>query len=254
MSKTKKYLMLLAAIGLIATAAGGVGTFATFNAQVTNGGNTFATGSLALSTEANNDVGTLCYSYNGSGNVNGACGAVIATSPAGQEPGGSVFTGTVVVKNEGTLPASTFKLFSPSSTDCVDSQVTALGSLNDTTGNPLCHALVMYVQETAQSGGGTNTYCWYGYSADSNQTCSSDTTTLDSNATNTIADFDTNHTSSAPVELFPLTSNGVHANSGVELAAGASRTFEIGIYLPTAAGNAVQALKSTFGFDWRLDQ
>lgn len=48
MSKTKKYLMLLAAIGLIATAAGGVGTFAGFNAEVTNSGNSFATGTLIL--------------------------------------------------------------------------------------------------------------------------------------------------------------------------------------------------------------
>lgn len=48
MSKTKKYLMLLAAIGLIATAAGGMGTFASFNAEVTNSGNSFATGTLIL--------------------------------------------------------------------------------------------------------------------------------------------------------------------------------------------------------------
>jgi predicted ribosomally synthesized peptide with SipW-like signal peptide len=46
--KTKRYLMLLVAVGLIAVAAGGSGTFASFNAETTNTGNTFATGTLIL--------------------------------------------------------------------------------------------------------------------------------------------------------------------------------------------------------------
>lgn len=50
MSKTsiKRYLMLLGAIGLVAVASGGAGTFASFNAEVTNSGNSFATGTLIL--------------------------------------------------------------------------------------------------------------------------------------------------------------------------------------------------------------
>jgi hypothetical protein len=44
----KRYLMLLAAIGLVAFASGGAGTFASFNAEVTNTGNYFATGTLIL--------------------------------------------------------------------------------------------------------------------------------------------------------------------------------------------------------------
>lgn len=53
--RIKQYLTLLLAIGVIAViATGGGGTFASFNAEVTNGGNTFATGSLIL----NNTHGT----------------------------------------------------------------------------------------------------------------------------------------------------------------------------------------------------
>jgi hypothetical protein len=52
--RTKQYLMLLMVIGLVSVAAGGVGTFASFDAEVTNSGNYFANGSLVL----NDDGGT----------------------------------------------------------------------------------------------------------------------------------------------------------------------------------------------------
>ena len=38
--RVKQYLMLLTVIGLIAVAANGAGTFASFSAQTTNAGNT----------------------------------------------------------------------------------------------------------------------------------------------------------------------------------------------------------------------
>ncbi|MCW2975673.1 MAG: hypothetical protein JWM06_954 [Actinomycetia bacterium] len=46
--KTKRYLVMLSAIGLIAVGLGSAGTFATFNAETTNNGNYFATGTLLL--------------------------------------------------------------------------------------------------------------------------------------------------------------------------------------------------------------
>lgn len=62
--RIKQYLLLLLAIGVIAVVASGSGTFASFNAEVTNGGNTFATGSLIL----NNTHGTTtCTSAFGTG-------------------------------------------------------------------------------------------------------------------------------------------------------------------------------------------
>lgn len=46
--RVKQYLMLLTAIGLVAIASGGSGTFASFSAEVANPNNTFATGTLYL--------------------------------------------------------------------------------------------------------------------------------------------------------------------------------------------------------------
>jgi predicted ribosomally synthesized peptide with SipW-like signal peptide len=58
-TKTKRYLMLLAAVGLIAAGLGGTGTFASFTAETTNAGNYFATGTLFLH---NNGGTTTCTS------------------------------------------------------------------------------------------------------------------------------------------------------------------------------------------------
>ena len=44
----KRYLMLLSAVGLLAIGTSGSGTFATFNAEVSNPGNYFATGTIFL--------------------------------------------------------------------------------------------------------------------------------------------------------------------------------------------------------------
>jgi hypothetical protein len=65
--KTKRYLMLLVAVGLITVAAGGSGTFATFNAQVSNNNNVFTSGTLFLHNTVN---GTTCGSESASNNVN----------------------------------------------------------------------------------------------------------------------------------------------------------------------------------------
>ena len=59
-TKTKRYLVLLAAVGLVAAALGGTGTFASFTADVTNSGNTFQTGTLLLSDSVNS--ASACFS------------------------------------------------------------------------------------------------------------------------------------------------------------------------------------------------
>jgi hypothetical protein len=67
-NRTKQYLMLLTVAGLIAIVGGaGSGTFASFNAEVSNTGNYFATGTLVL-----NDKGgtTTCTSAADSANAN----------------------------------------------------------------------------------------------------------------------------------------------------------------------------------------
>ncbi|MGH3008903.1 MAG: hypothetical protein ACRDLM_05780 [Gaiellaceae bacterium] len=62
----KQYLMLLLAVGVIAVSLSGAGTFATFNAEVANTNNTFATGTLYLHQTAS---GT-CTSESSSSNSN----------------------------------------------------------------------------------------------------------------------------------------------------------------------------------------
>lgn len=119
--KTKRYLMLLVAVGLIAVAAGGSGTFASFNAETSNTGNTFASGTLLLH---NNGGTTTCTSEADSGNLN-------VTSPTGCDTlftypsitPGTLYTANLKLSNAGTLDASGIK-FALGSTGCVEAKPT----------------------------------------------------------------------------------------------------------------------------------
>jgi len=76
MSKTnlKRYLMLLGTIGLVAIAAGGSsGTFASFNAEVTNSGNSFATGTLVLNDSGGTNTCTSAGAVSNNNNSNNGC-------------------------------------------------------------------------------------------------------------------------------------------------------------------------------------
>src|SRR5947209_4962893 len=86
--RIKQYLMLLSVIGLVAIASGGSGTFASFSAEVTNGGNYFATGSLFLH---NTSGGTTCTSESSSTNLNNGtngdtCATLFTVSLTDQNP------------------------------------------------------------------------------------------------------------------------------------------------------------------------
>lgn len=67
--RIKQYLMLLTVIGLVSIASGS-GTFASFNAEVTNNGNTFATGSLYLHDTVVDVNNTACMSESTPSNSN----------------------------------------------------------------------------------------------------------------------------------------------------------------------------------------
>jgi predicted ribosomally synthesized peptide with SipW-like signal peptide len=108
-TKTKRYLMLLAAVGLVAAALGGTGTFASFNAETTNTGNYFATGSILLHNSANG--GTECTSEANSSNTNN-CTALFQVPLTGTA---SVKEATLALTNAGTLdsPQITFEAPAP---------------------------------------------------------------------------------------------------------------------------------------------
>jgi hypothetical protein len=86
-------------------------------------------------------------------------------------------------------------------------------------------------------------------------------TGLDSNYTSdTMSNFDIgHHWAGGKLELYPVQSNGTlnTATGHVDLPAGTTRTFYVGVYLPKQSGkvqNPLQGLTSTFGLSWHLDQ
>lgn len=87
-------------------------------------------------------------------------------------------------------------------------------------------------------------------------------TSLNSDTTDTISNFDTLHPVGGRIQLVPVLSNGnLNTNATVQLShfntGNYSRTFYVGLYLPVPAGsnqNPLQGLSSTFGLTWHIDQ
>ncbi len=91
---------------------------------------------------------------------------------------------------------------------------------------------------------------------------------LNSDTTDTISNFDTAHNQIGSIQLYPISANGTaNTNALVELnragtansatQPGATRYFYVGVYLPAPPGtsqNQLQGLMSTFGFNWHIDQ
>lgn len=110
--RVKQYLMLLAALGVVAVAlGGGSGTFASFNAQVSNQNNVFATGTLFLHQQPFG--GNLCRSEDNGAtnlNVNVNCDVLFGSSNAFNLKPGQQVTAKIDLSNAGTINASTFTL------------------------------------------------------------------------------------------------------------------------------------------------
>src|SRR5207237_9669560 len=114
MNFKKRVLLTLGTVGVAAAATAG-GSFATFNAQTTNPGNTFATGTLVMSNKVN--AATACLSTGGGNtntNVNATCDALFNLTV--KKPGDSG-TANLTVKNEGSLDATALKTFATGCTD-----------------------------------------------------------------------------------------------------------------------------------------
>lgn len=118
--KTKRYLMLLAALGIIAIAAGGgAGTFAGFNATVANQGNVFATGTLFL--HGQKQSGNICRSEANASNTNTTCEVLIDSSANG---GGDTAFANIKLTNAGSLNATGLTL----TTTCDDTGVPVIAT------------------------------------------------------------------------------------------------------------------------------
>lgn len=222
MNLKQKVLMSVGTLGVAAAVAAG-GSFATFNAQTSNAGNTFANGTLVMSNTVNS--GTACLSTAGGStdtNVNNNCGALFNLTV--KKPGDSA-TANLEIKNEGSLDAAALKSFA---TGCVDAN--ASGESYHGGGLP-CSAVQLYIQQT-DSSFAAKTACLYGGATVPNTCDFSDTS-------KTIGDFASTHTDSA---------SGLTVGSG--LVHGTSDYFVIGVKLPSSADNSYQGRQATVGLSW----
>ena len=213
--------MTFGTLGVAAAVAGG-GSFATFNAQTTNPGNTFATGTLVMSNKVN--AGTACLSTAGGSTDTNANNCDAAFNLSVKKPGDSG-TANITLKNEGSLDAAALSLFSSACTNADASGETYHG-----TGGP-CSKVQFYVQEYTSSSFATVSTCLYGGTTVAN-TC----------------DFsDTSKTLGAFATAYP--------NSGTSLSlggmtAGTSRFIKVGVQLDSTANNSYQGRKASIDLTW----
>jgi hypothetical protein len=222
----KKVLFSVLIVGVTAATAGS-GVAASFNAQTTNAGNTFATGTLTLSDTAN---GTVCLSTSGVANVNSNCNAVVDGSLL-HVPGDAV-TASFVIENTGTLTTPNLSIFTSA---CVDADTSTTSAYHGA-GSP-CSTLNFYLQEWTgglPGAGGAASACWLG--GGTAATC---------DATFTLAQ--------------PLTALTAHSSLATKLPligafTSGKRYFTMGFQLPVSAGNALQGRAASVDFTWHLDQ
>jgi hypothetical protein len=138
----------LAAVLLSVTMSG---SLAGFTAQITNSNNNVTTGALTMQETSG---GTTCNSTDGSVSSNSfTCSTINKYGGAVLVPGtgaASTSTASVVIKNTGTVAASTFTLAPTACTQTTPSSTT--GSATD-----LCSKLFLTVTDTNSTGGATTT-------------------------------------------------------------------------------------------------
>ena len=149
---SKTYLKLLIVVGLLAVIGGGAGTFATFNAEVTNPGNTFANGTLFLRTRS---AASACTT--GGGNTNTTEQRRLRTY---------LFSTTL---SDGVSDGANLKLNNAGTIDASDMLNLTVGELRRREqhaetfhGTELCADLQLSVQETNDAAPHQCVKCWYG--------------------------------------------------------------------------------------------
>jgi hypothetical protein len=217
--RAKQLLVSAMAVGGLSFFAAG-GTFGLLSSQESNKGASISSGTLTLSNVVN--AGTACFSYGGPaspGNVNNTCQALVVSSSLNYP--GQPRTATVTVTNNGSLDASDLSVYMPSCTNVATPLAPNPGG-----GNPCASGgAQLYIQETV----GTTNTCLYPAAAGA---CSFVASTL---------------------YLFAL--NRSTAASALHLGAtahGLTRTFTIGLQLPSDAANTLQGQAAQFGLTWRI--
>jgi hypothetical protein len=236
--------MLLTAVGVIAVAANGAGTFASFSAETTNAGNSFATGTLLLSNKVPSQ--SICYSNEGAANARGCSAVVTGTELV---PGDTV-SNSVTIKNEGTLDSSNLLLYLPDTQTVVDAaHGDTVNCVNTTTGTfsgsdalahtgDVCGNIKVSVEvDTDLGDSNTATSCAVGVA---------------------VGGTDPNQNSCDPAQGESLSSYSGSGNAFDfgPLASGDATNYKIYLYLPDTAGidNTFQGRTATFDLTWHIDQ
>ncbi len=236
-NRFKQFLMLLTAVGVVAIAAGGgTGTFASFSAEVTNPGNTFASGTLYLHdtsgvTTCTSESATTGPNFNvnpGDG-TNGSSCAVLFTAASFQ---GGPITAHLALNNPATIAASDIKFDVP---NCAVTTNQATTGSSVTFGSaPTCSQMYLTVQET-QSNYTTNVYCAFG--TDTAGTCAAPSNTLTLGNTGSLTTLKTTAAATAT------------------LAASGTRYYVISISPGGVTNdNTLQNRRITFSLTWHIDQ
>jgi predicted ribosomally synthesized peptide with SipW-like signal peptide len=232
----KQYLMLLTVVGLVAIAAGGSGTFASFSAEVTNPGNTFASGTLFLHDTANG--GTACTSESNSLNVNpgtglGGTGNACDLLFSNVSLTGGDATATIALNNSGTVSASDLKW--DVSSCSVATNIGATGSSVTFGSAPACSDLWLTIQETGSS-----------FLPAGNVACAAGTTTTPPACD--APDGTYSLASSTPTNLLTTTA------AAATFSGSQTRYYVIKIHPNVTNDNSLQNRKITFAMHWKLEQ
>ena len=224
-SRRRVTLTVALVVGLLVATVGA--TLASFSAETKNPTNDIATGTLVLSDTKTG--GSTCLSTGGGNtdsNVNSSCDSLFSL---GTKMPGDTGSATLTIKNEGSLAASAFKLFTSA---CADMDA-SLESYHGT--GSLCGITQFDIQQYSDSGFTTPSTCIYGGGT---------ATTCDwSDASKTLDAFTTAHTGSG---------NAVTIGSG--LAAGGSAYFKISFKILSTADNTVQGVQAAADLTWHIDQ
>jgi hypothetical protein len=211
--------MLVGAFGFVTVPK----VWALFTAETTDLNASATSGTLTMDLKVG--AGTDCFSYSSgpSGdNANSSCDTLRTDIAANELYPGDSTTTTLTIKNAGSLNASDLRVFMPGGCSF---QKTASATAGNG-GNPCSTGgWMLYIQET-----GATTKCWYPVVA--NGSCSFSADTLSGFAIRTTA------------------TTGVSLGAGP--AAQATRTFVVGIQVPSNASNTLQGEAAKFVLAWHM--
>lgn len=211
--------MLVGAFGFVTVPK----VWALFTAETSNMSVTAGSGTFTMDLTVND--GSDCFSYSsgaGGDNVNSTCSTLRTDTAANELYPGDSATATVAVKNAGSVAATDLRVFMPGG--CTFQKTASAAAGNG--GNPCSTGgWMLYIQETT-----SGTKCWY--PVVQNSACPFNADTLSAFATRTTA------------------TSGLSLGSGPS--AQATRTFVIGVQVPSTAANTLQGEAAVFALAWHM--